>query len=124
MAERARKTLHLLSGVDSLPGRRCFTVGEDDCTRIEARPTGAGGYEIHVGPRLLVIPEHKVDHLEQEPRPGYDQEQANAGRALPSYVQDVGDGTYGCKTCGRINFKTVHAVKVHFGTQHGGDRDA
>jgi hypothetical protein len=112
-----RQELHLLT---SLGGARVFVAGEDGCTRIDHLPGGAG-YEVHQGSKLLKVPEHRVEHFEQDPRPGYELEQANAANALPKFVAELPDGTFGCRTCNKIGFRTVHAVKVHFGREHGGE---
>lgn len=118
MSQPIRKELHLMSPMGK---ERVFVAGEDGCTHIDHLPGGAG-YEVHKGSKLLKVPEHRVEHFEQDPRPGYDLEQANAANPLPSFVAEVSDGTYGCRTCSRIGFKTVHAVKAHFGKAHGGER--
>lgn len=115
---RIRRELHLLA---PMAGNRIFVVGTDGCTHIEHLPGGAG-YEVHIGPKQLRVPEHRVEHYEQSPRPGYEQEQRDASRDLPSYVTPMGDGSYGCSACGRLAFRSVHAVKVHHGKEHGGER--
>jgi hypothetical protein len=119
MTQPIRQELHLLTNTS---GKRVFVAGEDGCTHIEHLPGGAG-YEVHQGPKLIKVPEHRVEHFEQDPRPGYELEQANQAKGLPSFVKDVGDGSFGCQRCGRLGFKSVHSVKVHFGKEHSGDRD-
>jgi hypothetical protein len=118
MTQPIRQELHLLT---PMSGTRIFVAGEDGCTRIDHLPGGAG-YEVHQGAKLIKVPEHRVEHFEQDPRPGYELEQANAASELPSFVKETGDGSFGCATCGRKGFRSVHAVKVHFGREHGGER--
>lgn len=115
-----RRALHLATTLESFPGVRTFTVGKDDVTSIEA--ADAGAYDVHIGPKLVRVPAHKVDHYEQDPRPGYEREQANRVKTLPSYVRDFHDGAFGCVHCPSKFFESVHAVQVHFGIQHGDQR--
>lgn len=82
-----------------------------------------GGYEIHVGSAMLRVEGDKVDHFEQDPRPGYAHEQANRATDLPSFAKQEPDGSFTCTEprCGK-NVKKLHALRVHHGTVHGGER--
>jgi hypothetical protein len=110
-----RRALHLTSPIDSFPGVRVFVVGELDVTAIEQAESGA--YDVHVGPKLVRVPAHRIDHYEQDPRPGYGRERPD----FPSYAVPQKDGTFDCGECGR-NFHHVHGLKVHFGINHGDQR--
>lgn len=112
-----RQALHLLT---PMGGTRIFVAGEDGCTRIEHLPGGAG-YEVYAGSKMLKVPEHRVDHFEQDPRPGYEQELANASRPMPDFAEPNGDGTYKCLECGKSS-PSLHALKVHHGRAHGEQR--
>jgi hypothetical protein len=116
-ANQIRRALHLVTNVE---GKAMFVVGEDDCQAISALPGGAG-YEVTLGAKLLRIPEHRVAHFEQVPRPGYEQGQRDAKRELPSFAIDNGDGSFTCKECG-ASARSVHALKTHYGRAHGDQR--
>lgn len=126
-----RRTLYLETAVAGLPcviaagidgvSLITVTVGEGEVTGIEPGKA-PGSYDVHVGSRLINVPAHKVDHFEQDPRPGFVQAERDAARGfLPSFAVPLNDGTFDCKACG-YNARTVHALKIHNGRAHGDER--
>lgn len=108
------KRLTLVFPVD---GAHVFTTGGPDanCESITPRPDG--GYEIVRGSQLRIVSSTRVDHYFQDPRPGYDQEQIDKERELPSYAEALPDSTFLCRTCNHVA-KSIHALKVHHGKRH------
>lgn len=125
-----RRTLYLETAVAGLP---CVQVLAPDGTTVTTVTVGEGGvsgieqardgsYDVHIGSRLVNVPAHKIDHFEQDPRPGYVQAERDAARGfLPSFAVPKNDGTFDCKACG-YNARTVHALKIHNGRAHGEER--
>jgi hypothetical protein len=111
-----RKRLTLIFPVD---GSTVYTVGEN-CDAINPMP--GGGYEVVKGSEVRHVPATRVDHYFQDPRPGYEQEQRDAGKDLPSYAEALADGTFLCRDCNHTA-KTVHALKVHHGKRHPAQPD-
>lgn len=111
---KVRKRLSLLFPVQ---GETMFHMGGDapNCDAITRLPSG--GYEIQRGREQFIVEAGRVDHYWQDPRPGYEQEQRDAARDLPSFAEALEDGTFLCRTCNHVA-KSVHALKVHHGRQH------
>jgi len=112
-----RQALHLKHPLD---GAMSYELNVEGCVRIE--PLAGGGYEVHIGTRLVRVPESRVDYFVQDPRPGYAHEQRNREREeLPSYAVPADDGAFTCKECG-AGAKTLHALKIHYGRSHSARR--
>lgn len=113
-AATVRRELRLSHKVE---GDDFFSVGYN-CDAIERVD---GGYEVHVGSKLLRVESAHVASYVQDPRPGYAQEQRDAAVTdVPSYATKLADGTWQC-ACGETK-RTLHAVRVHHGRAHGSER--